>query len=222
MLVTDRRPPSRDAAERHEPVVLVIDDDPSMRGAIRNLLRSVNIRVEAYGSATEFLESDMPPLAGCLILDVRLPGPSGFDLQAELAREDVRIPIVFITGHADIPMSVRAMKAGAIDFLAKPFRDQDLLDAVTAALDRDRERRLREESTSSLRACFESLSPREREVMGHVTEGLMNKQIAHELGISEITVKLHRGNVMRKMRARSLADLVRMVGSLDRANRPQP
>jgi FixJ family two-component response regulator len=201
----------------------VVDDDPSLREALGNLLRSVGLRVELFNSAPAFLESDLPSAAGCLILDVRLPGLSGLDLQAELTREDVRIPIVFITGHADVPMSVKAMKAGAIDFLTKPFRDQDLLDAVRAALDPDRQRRLNEEKTSGLQASFDSLSPREREIMGYVTDGLMNKQIAYEIGVSEITVKIHRGNVMRKMGAKSFADLVRMAQSLGlrSSGRPQ-
>ena len=211
--MTDFQPPSRDAASRYEPIVLVVVDDASLREALRNLLRSVGLRVEVFASAAAFLESDLPPAAGCLILDVRLPGQSGLDLQAELIREEIPIPVVFITGHADVPMSVRAMKAGAIDLLTKPFRDQDLLDAVTAALDRDRKRRREEEKTSGLQASFESLTPRERLIMSYVTEGRMNKQIAHEIGVSGITVKIHRGNVMRKMAAKSLAELVAALGN---------
>ncbi|MFZ0426390.1 MAG: response regulator transcription factor [Xanthobacteraceae bacterium] len=208
--------PSRptSAAAREEPVVLVVDDDPSLREALRSLLRSVGLRVELFDSAPAFLRSNPPAAAACLILDIRLPGPSGFDLQSELANEDIRIPIIFITAHADVPMSVKAMKAGAIDFLTKPFRDQDLLDAVKTALDRDRKRRVDEEQMSGMLARFQGLTPREKEVMAHVTRGLMNKQIAHELGVSEITVKIHRGNMMRKMTAKSLADLVRMAESL--------
>ncbi len=211
--MTDFQPPSRDAAGRYEPIVLVVDDDASLREALRNLLRSVGLRVEVFASAAAFLESDLPPAAGCLILDVRLPGQSGLDLQAELIREEIPIPVVFITGHAEVPMSVRAMKAGAIDLLTKPFHDQDLLDAVTAALDRDRKRRREEEKTSGLQASFESLTPRERLIMSCVTEGRMNKQIAHEIGVSGITVKIHRGNVMRKMAAKSLAELVAALGN---------
>jgi FixJ family two-component response regulator len=197
-----------------EPVVVIIDDDPSLRRSLQNLLGSIGLTVEVFDSATAFLQSDPPPAAGCLILDIRLPGLSGLDLQAELAKEELHIPIIFITGHADVPMSVQAMKAGAVDFLTKPFREQDLLDAVTAALGRDRARRLVEEKISTLQARFHSLTTRERQIMTYVTRGLMNKQVAHEVGISEITVKLHRGNVMRKMGARSLPELVRMADDL--------
>ncbi len=212
--MTEGPSPPTSAAAREGPVVLVVDDDPSLREALGSLLRSVGLRVELFDSAPAFLQSNPTAAAACLILDIRLPGPSGFDLQAELADEDIRIPIIFITGHADVPMSVKAMKAGAIDFLTKPFRDQDLLDAVKTALDRDRKRRLDEEQVSGVLARFQALTPREKEVMAHVTQGLMNKQIAHELGVSEITVKIHRGNMMRKMTAKSLADLVRMAESL--------
>jgi FixJ family two-component response regulator len=164
-----------------------------------------------FGSAAELLQSKLPNVASCLVLDIRLPGVSGLDFQADLAKADVHIPIIFITGHGDIPMSVQAMKAGAVDFLTKPFRDQDMLDAVTKALERDRKRREADKAVSSLRLLFESLTRREQEVMALVTAGLMNKQIAAELSLSEITVKIHRGHVMRKMAARSLADLVRMA-----------
>jgi FixJ family two-component response regulator len=167
----------------------VVDDDTSLRGAVGSLLRSIGLRVETFSSAAAFLDASLPPAAGCLILDIRLPGQSGLDLQADLVREDVRIPIIFISGHGDVPMTVRAMKAGAVDFLTKPFRDQDLLDAVAVALNLDRRRREVEESASDLQARFESLTSRERQIMAHVTSGLMNKQIAHEIGVVEITVK---------------------------------
>ena len=198
-----------------EPVVFVVDDDASMREALSNLFRSVGLRVEVFGSAHEFLQSTLPNVASCLILDIRLPRQSGLDFQAELAKADIRIPIIFMTGHGDIPMTVRAMKAGAIDFLTKPFRDQDMLDAVTAAIERDRNSRNEAKILSHLHAHFATLSAREREVMALVTTGLMNKQIAAEIGIAEITVKIHRGNIMRKMAAKSLADLVKMAQALD-------
>jgi FixJ family two-component response regulator len=167
-----------------------------------------------FGSAPELLQTKLPDVTSCLVLDIRLPGVNGLDFQTRLAEADIHIPIVFITGHGDIPMSVQAMKAGAIDFLTKPFRDQDMLDAVTRALERDRKRRESERAVADLRVLFESLTPREREVMSLVAAGLMNKQIAGELGVREITVKIHRGQVMRKMKARSLADLVRMAETL--------
>ena len=197
-----------------EPVVFVIDDDASVREALSNLFRSVGLRVEVFGSAHEFLQSTLPNVASCLILDIRLPRLSGLDFQAELAKADIRIPIIFMTGHGDIPMTVRAMKAGAVDFLTKPFRDQDMLDAVTAAIERDRKSRQEAKILSDLKARFATLSAREQEVLTLVTAGLMNKQVAAEIGIAEITVKIHRGNIMRKMAAKSLAELVKMAQAL--------
>jgi FixJ family two-component response regulator len=193
------------------PTVFVIDDDEDMRSALGNLFRSVGHEVKLFGSAAEYLQDASSDAPGCLVLDVRLPGMSGLDFQNKLASANAHIPIVFMTGHGDIPMSVRAMKAGAVDFLAKPFRDQDMLDAVTRAIEADRTRRSSQQATSGVRESFGRLSPREREVMTLVTRGLMNKQVAHELGLSEITVKLYRGQAMRKMGAGSLADLVRMA-----------
>jgi FixJ family two-component response regulator len=200
-----------------ESVVFVVDDDASMRQALTSLLQSVALRVEAFGSVADFLKERRLGngiAAACLILDVRLPGVSGLDFQAELARADTHLPIIFITGYGDIPMTVRAMKAGAVEFLIKPFHEQDLLDAVQLALQRDHDRRIRESAVFETRARFQALTPREQEVFGLVTTGLMNKQIAGELGVSEITAKVHRGNVKRKMGARSLADLVRMADAL--------
>ena len=200
-------------------MVVVVDDDDGVRRALANLFHSVDLNVQVFGSAAELLQSKLPDVASCLVLDIRLPGLSGLDLQNELAKAGIRIPIIFVTGHGDIPMTVRAMKGGAVDFLTKPFRDQDLLDSVATAIGRDQRRREEEKSISGLRTLFETLTQREREVLAMVATGLMNKQIAAELGVAEITVKVHRGRVMKKMGARSLADLVRMAEAVgvDRA-----
>jgi FixJ family two-component response regulator len=213
--VNERSTSHRNAAGAEEPIVYVVDDDESVREALRNLFRSVGLRVELFGSAHEFLQSKLADVAGCLILDIRLPRVSGLDFQVDLAEAGIHIPIIFMTGHGDIPMTVRAMKAGAVDFLTKPFRDQDMLDAVTAAIERDRNSRNEARILSDLKARFTTLTAREREVMALVTSGLMNKQIAAEIGIAEITVKIHRGHIMRKMTAKSLADLVKMAQVLD-------
>ena len=198
-------------------MVFVIDDDESMREALHSLIRSVGLRVVTFGSADEFLQSERPDVPACLILDVRMPGLSGLDLQRDLSEGNIHIPIIFITGHGDIPMSVRAMKAGAVEFLTKPFRDQDLLDAIQQALDRDRRTRSQQADSADLRSRFHSLTPRETEVFELVVKGLLNKQIALQLGTSEITIKLHRRQVMEKMAADSLADLVRMSEKLTNA-----
>jgi FixJ family two-component response regulator len=193
------------------PVVVVVDDDPSVRRAIKRLVESVGLRAELFGSAQEFLYSERPDAASCLVLDIRLPGISGLDFQRELAEGNIHTPIVFITAHGDIPMTVRAMKAGAVEFLTKPFRDQDLLDAIQQGLERDRTRRAQEAEVATLWERFESLTPREREVLPWVASGLPNKQIADAVGASEATIKVHRSQLMRKMGAPSLADLVRMT-----------
>lgn len=195
-------------------LVFVVDDDASVRASLKSLLESIGLHVELFESADDFLKSKIPDVACCLVLDVRLPGLSGLEFQAELAKAGLNFPIIFLTGHADIPMTVQAMKAGAVEFLTKPCRDQDLLHAVRTALERDRVRRKNQMHTALLRAQSDRLTTREKEVMGFVAAGLLNKQIAAEMDITEVTVKMHRGNIMRKMQARSLADLVRMADLL--------
>ncbi len=197
-----------------EPVVFVIDDDASVRDSLKNLLESVGLHTELFDSTQTFLDFRRPEVASCLVLDVRLPGLTGLEFQNELLKLGISLPIIFITGHGDIPMSVRAMKLGAVEFLTKPFRDQDLLEAVRVALERDRMRRRDEKTLTALHAHFESLTAREKEVIGLISAGLSNKQIAADMGISDATVKVHRANIMRKMQARSLADLVRMADLL--------
>jgi FixJ family two-component response regulator len=203
-----------DTATNQRSVVFVIDDDESVRMALVNLFESVGLEVEVFSSALELLQKRLPDVPSCLVLDIRLPGLSGLDLQTELPNANIHIPIIFMTGHGDIPMSVKAMKGGAVDFLTKPFREQDMLDAVMLAIERDRKRREAETSVSALRSLFERLTEREREIFALVAEGLMNKQIAGQIGIAEITVKIHRGRVMKKMGAKSLADLVRMAETM--------
>jgi FixJ family two-component response regulator len=196
------------------PIIYIVDDDADVREGLQSLLQSVGLRSETFSSTTALLKSKLADEASCLILDIRLPGLSGLDFQAEVSKEQIKVPIIFITGHADVPMSVKAMKAGAVEFLTKPIREQDLLDAVRVAIERDRIRRQHDKDMQELRANYHSLSLREREVMRLVVAGLMNKQAAAEIGISEVTLKVHRHNIMKKLRARSLAELVRMADGL--------
>ena len=210
-----QRPKSASAmTDNGGPTVLVVEDDESVRRALSNLFQTVGLEVLLFGSASDMLQSKLPATASCLVLDVRLPGLSGLDFQTELAKANVHIPIIFMSGHGDIPMTVKAMKGGAVDFLAKPFRDQDMLDAVGAAIERDRKRREAEKIVADLRARFETLTSREREIFAFVSYGLMSKQIAAELGLAEITVKIHRGHITRKMGAKSLAELIRQAEAL--------
>lgn len=212
-MINRSRSPSH-APPSSEPMVYVVDDDRHVREMLSSLFRSVGLRVRLFESAQELLQSELEDAPSCLVLDIRMPRLGGFDLQAELAKSNIKIPIIFLTGHGDISMSVRAMKSGAVDFLTKPFREQEILDAVTSALNRDRKRFDEERSQSDLQDRFASLSTRERQIMAMVTGGLMNKQVASTIGIAEQTVKIHRGNLMRKMRAKSLADLVMMAENL--------
>jgi FixJ family two-component response regulator len=210
------------AAAPEQPTVVVIDDDASIRRALDNLLRSVGLDVELFKSPQEFLQSNRPDRPGCIVLDVRFPGRSGLDMQREISAANTSLPIIFITGYGDIPMSVRAMKAGAVEFLTKPFRDQDLLDAVGVALEKDRTRRVNEIRIAELRSRFTTLTARERQVLALVIAGRLNKQIAGELGVSEMTVKMHRRQVMRKMQAAGLAQLVRLADQLGLSSPPAP
>jgi FixJ family two-component response regulator len=212
--VTDRPKSSPKSAGTRDSIVFIVEDDVSMRRALTNLFQSVGLEVEVFGSASEMLQNGLPDVPSCLVLDIRLPGLSGLDFQTELTKANIHIPVIFMTGHGDIPMTVRAMKGGAVDFLTKPFRDQDMLDAVVTAIDRDRQRRETDKIIANLRALLETLTPREREILTLVSSGLMNKQIAAELGLAEITVKIHRGHIMKKMGSKSLADLVRKAEML--------
>jgi FixJ family two-component response regulator len=209
-------PPAAQLGCNPEPIVLIVDDDEEVRVALDGLVRSAGYRSRLYANAVEFLAKPLPEGIRCLVTDIRLPLLSGLDLQAELLKRGERVPILFITGHGDIPMSVRAMKAGAVDFLSKPFRDQDILDAIACALSKDMRFKELEGELDTLRSRFESLTAREREVLQRASSGLLNKQIANELGLSEITIKLHRGSAMRKMRAKTVAQLVRMMEALER------
>jgi FixJ family two-component response regulator len=219
--VTERPTLPSDFGADGKPVVLVVDDDIAIRESLTSLFQSVGLRVEVFASAPELLQSSLPNAPSCLVLDIRLPGISGLDFQIDLREAGIHIPIIFMTGHGDIPMTVRAMKAGAVDFLTKPLRQQEMIQAVTRALAVDEKRRANEKTVADLRFLYESLTPREREVLGLATAGMMNKLIAAELGVSEVTVKVHRSNIMRKMHTRSLADLARIVDALGiRPDRP--
>ena len=213
--MTQLRPSKPIDAPPETPIVLVVDDDPSVREALSKLFRSLGLEARLFASTAEVLQHKLPEAPCCLVLDIRLPGVSGLDFQTQLTNADIHVPVIMVTGHGDIPMSVRAMKGGAVDFLTKPFRDQDMLDAVAQAIERDRKRRDSDKALAELRVLFELLTPREREIMALVTAGLMNKQVAGELGVSEITIKIHRGHIMRKMGVRSLADLVRAAEALE-------
>jgi FixJ family two-component response regulator len=215
IVVTQRRSSKQIDEFPEIPIVIVVDDDPEVREALGSLFRSVGLEPRLFGSTAEFLQHKLPEAPCCVVLDVRLPGVGGLDFQTQLTNANIHAQIVMITGHGDIPMSVQAMKAGAVDFLTKPFRHQDMLDAVAQAIERDRKRRDSEKPLAELRRLFESLTTREREIMTLVTTGLMNKQVAAELGLSEVTVKIHRGHLMRKMGVRSLADLVRAAEALE-------
>ena len=206
--MTERPKSTQAPVGAKEPIVFIVEDDASIRRGLSNLFQSVGLEVEVFGSASEMLQSRLADVASCLVLDVRLPGQSGLDFQAELAKANIQIPIIFMTGHGDIPMTVRAMKGGAVDFLTKPFRDQEMLDAVVMAIERDRKRRQADTIVANLQGQFKTLTPREREILALVSSGLMNKQVAAELGLAEITVKIHRGHIMKKMGAKSVADLV--------------